>query len=98
VKVIVSLERSGGFTGQRLTSSVETEELPGAEMTEALRALEALASAARTAHPAAPSQPLYRLTIQRPSGRQVVEVAESEVPAVIRPLLAELMRRARPRS
>jgi hypothetical protein len=94
--MIVSLERSGGFTGQRLTSSVETEELPGAEMTEALRALEAFASSARTTRPAAvPSQPLYRLTIHRPSGRQVVEVAESEVPAAMRPLLTELVRRAR---
>jgi hypothetical protein len=95
VKVIVSLERSGGYTGKRLTSSVETGELPGAEMTEALRALEAFASSARTARSAAPSQPLYRLTLHRPSGQQVVVMAESEVPAVIRPLLAELMRRAR---
>jgi hypothetical protein len=96
MKVIVSLERSGGFTGQRLTSSVETEELPGAEMTEALRALEAFASSAQTTRSAAaPSQPLYRLTIHRPSGQQVVEVAESEVPAAMRPLLAELVRRAR---
>jgi hypothetical protein len=96
MKVIVSLERSGGFTGQRLTSSVETEELPGVEMTEALRALEAFASSARTTQSAAvPSQPRYRLTLHRPSGQQVVEVAESEVPAAMRPLLTELVRRAR---
>lgn len=96
--MIVSLERSGGFTGQRLTSSVETEELPGAEITEALRALEALASSAQTTRSAAAaSQPLYRLTIHRPSGQQVVEVAESEVPTAMRPLLAELVRRARAR-
>ena len=96
--VIVSLERSGGFTGQRLTSSVETDELPDAEMTEALRALEALASSPHPAPVIGRSQPLYRLTIHRPAGRQVVEVVESEVPAVMRPLLTELMRRAQARS
>jgi hypothetical protein len=98
MSVIVSLERSGGFTGQRLTSSIETDDLPDAERTEALQALETLVSARPATAPAVRSQPLYRLTIHRPSGRQVVEVAESEVPAGLRPLLTALVRRARPGS
>ena len=98
MSVIVSLERSGGFTGQRLTSSIETDELPDAERAEALQALERLVSAQPAASSAARSQPLYRLTVHRPSGRQVVEVFESEVPAGLRPLLTALVRRARPGS
>jgi hypothetical protein len=94
--VIVSLERSGGFTGQRLTSSIETDELSGPEMAEALQALEALVSAPPATRAAVRSQPRYRLTIHGPSGQHMVELVESEVPAVIRPLLTELTRRARP--
>ena len=93
--MIVSLEGSGGYTGQRLTSSIETDELPDAEKTEALQALETLVSAPPAAPPTVRSQPLYRLTIHRPSGRQVVEVAESEVPTGLRPLLTALVSRAR---
>ena len=61
--MLVSLERSGGFTGRRVTSSVDTDELPAEQVTEALRALDALVSAP---------------------------------PAALRPLLAELVRRAQP--
>jgi hypothetical protein len=91
----VSLERSGGFTGRRVTSSVDTDELPAEQVAEALRALDALA-AAPPAPAIAGSQPRYRLTIDRASGQQVVDVLESQVPPALRPLLAELTRRARP--
>ncbi len=94
--MLVSLERSGGFTGLRLTSSVDTDELRGEQMTEALQALNALASAPVTAPTVAASQPRYHLTIHRASGEQVVDVLEAQVPAALRPLLEELMRRARP--
>ena len=93
--MLVSLERSGGFTGRRVTSSVDTEELPAEQVAEALRALDALASAP-PAPTAAGSQPRYRLTVNRASGQQVVDVLESQVPAALRPLLAELVRRAQP--
>ena len=91
----VSLERSGGFTGRRVTSSVDTDELPAEQVAEALRALDALA-AAPPAPAIAGSQPRYRLTIDRASGQQVVDVLEAQVPAALRPLLAELVRRAQP--
>ena len=93
--MLVSLERSGGFTGRRVTSSVDTDELPAEQVAEALRALDALASAP-PAPAAAGSQPRYRLTVNRASGQQVVDVLESQVPAALRPLLAELVRRAQP--
>ena len=97
--MLVSLERSGGFTGRRVTSSVDTGELRAEQVTEALQALDSLASAS----PAPPvgihragGQPHYRLTVNRAGGQQVVDVLESQVPAALRPLIAELMRRARP--
>jgi hypothetical protein len=92
--MLVSLERSGGFTGQRVTSSVDTDELNAGQVTEALQALDALASAPAAA--SAASQPRYHLTVHRSSGDQVVDVLEAQVPAALRPLLSELMRRARP--
>jgi len=91
--MLVSLERSGGFTGRRVTSSIDTSDLPAPQATEALRALDALASAPPAIPPGGASQPRYRLTVHRASGQQVIEVVESQVPAALRPLLAELMRR-----
>lgn len=91
--MLVSLERSGGFTGRRVTSSVDTDDLPAPQVAEALQALDALASAPSAIPPGGASQPRYRLTVHRAAGEQVVEVAESQVPAALRPLLAELMRR-----
>jgi hypothetical protein len=96
--MLVSLERSGGYTGQRVTASVETDELPAGQMAEALRALEALASTPPAMPPAGTNQPCYRLTMHRTHGPQVVVVIESQVPAALRPLLAELERRARSQS
>ena len=94
--MLMSLERSGGFTGRRVSSSIDIDELPAAQVTEALHALDEL----RAAPPAVPaggaSQPRYRLTIHRESGPQVVELLESQVPAALRPVLAELMKRGMP--
>jgi hypothetical protein len=92
----VSLERSGGFTGRRVTSSLDTDELRAEQEAQALQALDALAAAPMAAPAAAASQPRYRLTIDRSSGEQVVDVLESQVPDALRPLIAELMRRAEP--
>jgi Emfourin len=91
--MLVSLERSGGFAGRRVTSSIDTGDLPAAQMTEALQALDALASAPPTIPSGGAGQPRYRLTVHRASGQQVVEVVESQVPAALRPLLSELIRR-----
>jgi hypothetical protein len=94
----VSVERSGGFTGQRVTSAMDLDELPAGQAAGALQALDTLASAPAPPSPAAASQPRYRLTVHRVSGQQVVDVLESQVPAALRPLLTELMRRAQPSS
>jgi hypothetical protein len=94
--MLVSLERSGGFTGRRVTSSLDTGELGAEQATAALQALDALASAPPPSPSVAASQPRYHLTIHRASGEQVVDVLEAQVPGALRPLLNELIRRARP--
>ncbi|MGZ4499092.1 MAG: protealysin inhibitor emfourin [Nocardioidaceae bacterium] len=97
--MIVSLARTGGFTGLRVRSTVDTDDLtdlPGDRVTAAVRALEELASAPPEGPPAGAGQPVYRLTLQRPSGAQVVELVEAQVPDALRPLLTELVRRAGP--
>jgi hypothetical protein len=91
--MLVSLERSGGFTGRRVTSSVDTDDLPAPQVAEALEALDALASAPPAIPVGGASQPRYRLTVHRAAGEQVVEVVESQVPAALRPLLPEQRRR-----
>jgi predicted oxidoreductase len=97
--MLVTLETSGGYAGLRMTSSVETDELPAAEMAEALRTLETIASESPASAPSAgTSLPRYRLTVHWPSGPQVVDVVETRVPAALRPLLVELTRRTRPKS
>ncbi|WP_371494205.1 hypothetical protein OG871_03760 [Kitasatospora sp. NBC_00374] len=94
--VRVSLERSGGFTGLRTTSSLDTDELPGPQAAEALRALEALGpSSAAVSGPAA-ATPRLRLTVHWPAGDRTVEMTEPQVPAALRPLLAELAKRQGP--
>jgi hypothetical protein len=91
--MLVTFESSGGYAGLRLTSSVETDELPAAPMAEALQALETLTS---TGPPTRTPQPRYHLTVHRPSGVQTIDVVEPNIPPALRPLLAELIRRARP--
>jgi hypothetical protein len=89
----VSLVSSGGFTGQRLTASVDTDELPQAQVAEALRALEDLASAPPAIPFAGASQPRYRLTLTGDTGERTVELTESQIPSVLRPLITELVNR-----
>jgi hypothetical protein len=91
------LESSGGFAGLGLNSSLDTEELPPEQAAEAMRALEELASVPPAVPSGGTTLPRYRLTIPRESGPQVVELTESQVPPALRPLISELMRRARPR-
>jgi hypothetical protein len=94
----VSLVGSGGFTGLPLTSSIDTDELPEAQVAEALVALDRLASASPPIPSAAPSQPQYRLTVTRDGEEQVVVVTESQISSALRPLITALVNRARMRT
>ena len=86
----VTLETSGGFTGLRRTATLDTD------LDEAVDDLLRSLGSGAAAEPSGSSQPRYRLTVHRPTGDQVTELTESEVPAALRPLLTELLRHARP--
>jgi len=96
--VHITLLTSGGFTGQRLTASLDTDELPEAQVSEALSALEDLASAPPAIPSAGASQPRYQLTLTGDTGQRTVELTESQIPSDLRPLITELVNRARTRS
>jgi hypothetical protein len=89
--MLVELESGGGYAGVRRRSSVDTDELAPAERNDVTAALDALAA---TRSPPASHRPRYRLTVHRPAGVQVVDMVEPDVPAALRPLLTELLRRA----
>jgi hypothetical protein len=93
--VHITLLTSGGYTGQRLTASLDTNELPQPQMAEAVRALEDLASAPPSVPSAGASQPRYRLTLTADTGERIVELTESQIPSTLRPLITELVNRAR---
>jgi hypothetical protein len=90
----VTLETGGGTTGLRRTAELDTDELTPAQTAGALWALDGMAPAGRLAP--GPQQ-RYRLTIYRPTGPQVVDLEEPDIPSAVRPLLTELLKRARPR-
>jgi hypothetical protein len=90
----VSLVSSGGFTGQRLAASLDTDELPAAQAAEALTALKDLASSPPTISPGA-SSPRYRLTFADADEERTVELTEFQIPSAVRPLVTELVKRAR---
>ncbi|WP_149038438.1 protealysin inhibitor emfourin [Kitasatospora sp. MBT63] len=98
--VRVSMERSGGFTGLRSAATLDTDALPSAQAAGALDGLTALERLAATTPAAAgrpgTALPGYRLTVHWPSGDQLVQLTEPHIPPEVRPLLTELLKRARP--
>lgn len=89
----VTLQASGGFTGRRLNATLDTDDPAH------LRALDQLRAADQPPSRAS-AQPRYRLTVHDPAGDpagdHVTELAESDVPAALRPLITELLRHAHP--
>lgn len=88
----ISLERSGGFAGVRLACTVDTSSLPPAE---AARLEHLVARAGLDALPPTainePDRFEYRLEVDD----QTFTFGERQVRAALRPLLAELLDRAR---
>jgi hypothetical protein len=89
--VQVSLETSGGFAGLRWSSSLDTAELPADQEAEAVRTLRELAASPPPVPEGGTVLPRYRLT----ADARVIELTESQIPSALRPLITELLRRAR---
>jgi hypothetical protein len=94
--MLVTFERSGGFTGRRQTATLDTDDLPAADAAGLLHLIESLASAQQGAAEAATSEPRYRITIHRRPGDAVAVLTETQMPAALRPLLVDLFRPPKP--
>jgi hypothetical protein len=93
--VRISVERSGGVAGLTLAASVEADALP-APLADTAARLDWGALSAPTA-PGRPDAFSYRFDVEHPGGeRSQVVLGDSAVPEEVRPLLDELMARARP--
>ena len=97
----ITLERSGGVTGMRMTATLDTETMSPQEA----RDLEALVASARffdlpATLASAPTRPdlfQYRLTLEIEGRRHIVNMAESAVPETFQTLLRRLVAAARSR-
>ena len=91
----IHLTRTGGFLGQVLTATIDTESLPPTEaqdletMVEVTKFFDA-PSKIGTATPGA-DRLSYQLTIQVKGRSHTVEMGEDAVPQTLRPLIRRLM-------
>jgi hypothetical protein len=97
--MIVSFERSGGFTGRELKIGFNSEELPEADRNQ----LEQLVNSAdffdlpKEIEPARPGADVFQFTITVEDGRRTHTVAfeQTATPKSLQPLLQWLQNRAR---
>jgi hypothetical protein len=95
----IRLERSGGFAGIKLSTSVDTEEL-GAEQAGKIRnmvegaAFFGLPETIKSARPM-PDRFIYRIQVEEGSRAKVVEVDEASLPDQLKPLVKHLVDAAR---
>ena len=92
----VVFERSGGFLGTKLRTSLDVDDLPTEDASHLRNLLEQSRFFELPPELASPgTQPdrfTYRLTVESDRGSRTVEAAESAVPAEMRPLLEWLTR------
>ncbi len=89
----VRLETAGGYVGLPRVAELDTDEVPSLDVGAVLAAL----SESEGGPPPPPGpQPRYRLTVYGDGAPRVVELTEPAVPPAVRPLLSELLSRARP--
>ena len=95
----IYFERTGGFAGMRVTATVETDSLPPDDARELGDMVDESGffnlPAAFTSLPGEPDRFQYKLTIENEGRRHTVDMAESNAPDSIRPLLRRLMTLAR---
>jgi emfourin len=95
--VHVRFRRSGGLAGITIgvDTDTDTNELSPAH-TETIRALLSGPDSPPASAPGAPDRFSYELQIDDGRCRRVLRWQESEIPDLIRPLIAELSSRSRP--
>lgn len=96
---IIHFERSGGITGLTLSCTVDTGSLDSSEVEQ----MHNLIKQADTERKSAviesvkpqPDQFIYRITIKNEDQTEVIVMYESEVPAMLRPLIRYLTIKAK---
>jgi hypothetical protein len=97
----IELERSGGFAGITLRSTLDTATLPPAQAAEVAALVDRvdLAALARQARQAGPPRGAdrfqYDLTVERGGRRQHLSLPDGAVPDELRPLLDRMIAEAR---
>jgi len=91
----VYLERSGGFTGLRRCTSMDTAGLSEPDARQLRDIVSGLDLEALTHMRGDPRLPTLDLTVVRDTQRVQVMLDESSVPAQLRPLIQQLDQRAR---
>ncbi|MGH2653895.1 MAG: protealysin inhibitor emfourin [Actinomycetota bacterium] len=96
----IEFQRSGGYAGNVLATSVDTGELPDPEADELTQLVERADLPALAGRPRGPGRPdrfQYDLVVTVEDGRYEVTLGEAEVPETARPLLDRLVELARQR-
>ena len=95
----IHFERTGGFAGMRMTTTVDTESLSPEEARDLHEMVDAAEFFDLPATIAAPTPGAdrfhYKLTVETEGRRHTVDVAEAAVPKALRPLLQQLTAFAR---
>jgi hypothetical protein len=94
----ISFERSGGFAGISLNTTVDTANLPptdAAQLRQLVEVADFFHLPARMASPAQPDRFQYQLTVEDGDRHHTAILDESAVPGTLRPLLDWLLNAAR---
>jgi hypothetical protein len=95
----IRLERSGGFAGVKLSSSVDTEKLSPDDARQLRKIVEGatffeLPNVIKSSRPI-PDRFLYRIQIEEGGRTKEVEVDEASLPNQLKPLVERLLEAAR---
>ena len=95
----MTIERTGGFAGMRLTKVVDASTLPAEEKNQLRRLVDAAdffrLPATLISNSPQPDRFQYRLTLEENDRQHTVVVSEQAVPGSLRPLIECLMAMAR---
>jgi hypothetical protein len=98
--VWIRLRRTGGVAGIVTEATVDTADLDPGEAESVLSALSGVdldaQAAAAPPPPGPPDTFRYALEVREGSVTRTVELSERDIPAALRPLVDELVRRAEP--
>ena len=96
----INFERSGGFAGMRISTTIDTASLGSEETRELQNLIDtanffALPAMITTTSPAGVDQFQYKLTIETDDRQHTVETGDASAPDTLLPLLQKLTRLAR---